>query len=239
MGQKPERIREFWNEKAKENAYWFVSSYGGYGSERSLEEFWKSGNYIWGQLKAALGYSPEPTHRVVEIGCGVGRMSRAMAPETGYIDAFDVSNEMLSIAGQANLPNVIFRLGNGSDLQPLPDACADLVLAYCVFQHLPSEQVLQGYLADMARVVKPGGMIAFSLAKRTWTYYLLPAFRVRAFLREKLSPGGPKGVYKKEWIGIRPSTDRVRRLCPIPLQYVDLFGDKWLFYGRRSVVAER
>jgi hypothetical protein len=47
-----EANRRFWDAKAQENAYWYVSSYGPY-EERNLEDFWKSGPLIWRDLKAA------------------------------------------------------------------------------------------------------------------------------------------------------------------------------------------
>lgn len=226
-------IRSFWNEKAKENAYWFVSSARPYGGERDLDEFWASGHHIWSQLKASLGYHPKPGHQVVEIGCGVGRLSRAIAPEVQRVDAFDISDEMLAIAKQANLSNVMFHRADGFGLTELADSSADLVLAYCVFQHLPSLEALEMYLKDMTRVVTPGGIVAFSLVPRSLSDSLLPLLRVRAFLREKLDRNGPRGIYRKEWVGIRPLSITVKRLSPIPLEHVEIFADQQLFFGRK------
>ena len=226
-------IRSFWDEKAKENPYWFVSSAKPYGAPRDLEEFWASGHNIWSQLKSSTGYEPKPSHRVAEIGCGVGRLSRVIAPEVHRLDSFDISDEMLAIAKQAGLPNVVFHRAEGFGLSQLADSSADLVLAYCVFQHLPSTEALRVYLQDMVRVAKPGAAIAFSLVPRTMTDNLMPLLRARAFLREKLSRNGPRGVYRKEWVGIRPQSVTVHRVAPISLRQVDLFGDQWLFFGRK------
>jgi SAM-dependent methyltransferase len=225
-------IRAFWNAKAREDPYWFVSTYGTYGPDRDLKSFWASGFYIWSELKKATGYAPQPSHRVVEIRCGVGRVTRAIAPEVGRVDALDVSEQMLAIAKTASLPNVTFFLGDGVSLQPLPGDCADLVFAYCVFQHLPSVCTLARYLTEMVRVAKPDGMIAFTLTPRTWTVLLLPILRLRAYLRESLRNDGPRGLYRREWIGIRPSTRRVHKISPIHLNTSVFMGDKVLFFGR-------
>jgi ubiquinone/menaquinone biosynthesis C-methylase UbiE len=64
-------------------------------------EFWASGVSIWKDIIVKIGYQPKPTDSVVEIGCGVGRLSRAMSSEVGRIDAFDISQQMLDIAQQA------------------------------------------------------------------------------------------------------------------------------------------
>ena len=92
-----EASRQFWDEKARENPYWYVSSAGPYEG-RNLAEFWASGPKIWNDLKSASGYQPKPGDTVVEIGCGVGRLTRAIAPEVGRVFAFDLSAEMLTIA---------------------------------------------------------------------------------------------------------------------------------------------
>ena len=44
-----EASRQFWDDKARENAYWYVSSAGPY-QDRNLDEFWASGQTIWNDL---------------------------------------------------------------------------------------------------------------------------------------------------------------------------------------------
>src|SRR5688572_17836194 len=120
-----DRSRAFWDEKAQENAAWYVSSYGPYEGERNMDEFYASGRAIWSDLKSATGYVPSPSHRVVEIGCGLGRLTRAIAADVGHVDAFDISSEMIRRAKEANLANVVFHLGKGSSVQPVADGTAD------------------------------------------------------------------------------------------------------------------
>ena len=228
-----ESIRSFWNEKAKENAYWYVSSAVSYDKPRDLDEFWQSGGRIWTQLKEIIGYRPGRSDCVAEIGCGVGRLSRAIACDVRHVDAFDISDEMLDIAQQARLRNVTFHRAQGFGLGQLADCSAEVVLAYCVFQHLPSIDALSAYLNEMVRVAKPGGIIAFSLVPRTETDRLMPFLRARAFLREKALRRGPRGIHRREWIGIKPRVEEVHRIAPIPLKRVDLFGDLWLFFGTK------
>jgi ubiquinone/menaquinone biosynthesis C-methylase UbiE len=229
-------MRSFWNQKARENAYWFVSSYGDYSTARNLDEFWASGKTIWSDLKNVIGYQPTGSDLVVEIGCGVGRLTRAISPEVGSVLAIDISDEMLNIARQAELPNVTLQSGDGFTLPPSASG-ARLVLAYCVFQHLPSQEALATYLQHMARVAKPGGTIAFTLVSRDWSSFLMPLMRARAFVREqlRLNANGPKGVYRKEWAGIRPSAGAVMRMSPIPLMCKEIPGERLVFWGRKSI----
>ena len=227
----PESIRSFWNRAAEDNPYWYVSSYGTYGPDRNLEEFWASGDMVWKDLKRTTGYAPQKTDTVVEIGCGVGRLTRAIAPDVGQVVAFDISEKMLAIVRSADLPNAEFRLAEGFSLAGVPTGAIDFALAYCVFQHLPTLEALRSYLAEMHRVTKPGGIIAFTLVPRDWTAWLLPPLRVKAYLREHLSLGGPKRLYRKEWVGIRPNSSAVYRVTPIRLEHRMLSGERILYFG--------
>jgi ubiquinone/menaquinone biosynthesis C-methylase UbiE len=228
------RSRRFWNDKAAENAYWYVSSYASYDS-RDRSEFWASGAKIWNDLKAATGYRPASDHTVVEIGCGVGRLTRAIAPEVQSVLAFDIAEQMLALARQGAPANASFACCEGCVLSNVPDASADATIAYCVFQHLPDLSALASYLREMHRVTKPGGMIAFTATPRTWkdAPICTTLLRARRRVRESMRKNGPRGLYRKEWYGIRPSRQSIMRLVPMPIASTILHGDKWLFYGRK------
>jgi len=230
-------IRSFWNKAAEENPYWFVSSFGPYNTTRNLDEFWASGRTIWADIKHVIGYIPTPNDTVVEIGCGVGRLTRAIAPEVGRVIAIDISERMLAIARQANLPNADFRNAEGFSLPGIPNGSADLALGYCVFQHLPSHSALESYLGEMHRVTKPRGLVAFTLVPRDWKTWLLPVLRARAYLRETFTSSGPKGVYRKEWVGIRPSASKVSSISPVLLERKSLDAGRILYFGRVAARA--
>src|SRR5258708_39519441 len=127
-----EASRQFWDEKARENPYWYVSSAGPYEG-RNLAEFWASGAKIWNDLKSASGYEPTSNDTVVEIGCGVGRLTRAIAPEVGKILAFDLSAEMLAIAPiSVEAANASFNRAETPALAEVADQSVDAFVAYCV-----------------------------------------------------------------------------------------------------------
>lgn len=226
-----ESSREFWEEKARENAVWYISSFGPYDN-RDLHDFWQSGDRIWSDLKLMVEYVPKPTDVVVDIGCGIGRLARVIAPDVGHVHGFDLSSEMVRRAEELLISNATFHVAEGCVLHPLPDASADFVFAYNVFQHLPSHCALREYLLEMLRVCRPGGRIAFTLAIRNWKTSLLPLSRCRAWLREKST--GPSGLHKDEWVGIRPSRSDVTKLSPTPLRWQLMHGDKWLFWASKQ-----
>jgi SAM-dependent methyltransferase len=228
-----EASRQFWDEKARENPYWYVSSAGPYEG-RDLDEFWASGPKIWNDLKAASSYRPTPSDVLVEVGCGVGRLTRAIAPEVGKAFAFDLSEEMLAIArNSVTAANASFHRAATPALAEIADSSVAAFVAYCVFQHLPSLDVLRAYLNTATRVLKPGGMLIFTMTPRSWRDSIAIALRARRWLLERRLPNGPRGLYRNEWYGIRPTLREIESLCPIKTKKILLHGDKWLFFGAR------
>lgn len=94
----------------------------------------------------------------LEVGCGPGRMTGALAERFDRVVAVDVSEGMLERARAAvAAPNVDFRLVAGDRLDSVEDATADTLVCYLVLQHLPEPRVVLRYLAEFARVLSPGG----------------------------------------------------------------------------------
>jgi SAM-dependent methyltransferase len=96
--------------------------------------------------------------RCVEVGCGPGRMTGALAERFDQVLALDVSPAMLERARRnVTAANVTFRLVPGEQLEGLDQGIADALICYLVLQHLPSRRVIASYLREFARVLAPGG----------------------------------------------------------------------------------
>ena len=162
-----DRMRRDWNERAAKDAEQYV-----YTHDLSTDEsdFEASGRVNYEQLVRPFlpvllcGCSPKRC-RVVEIGCGVGRMTRYLAEEFLEIHGVDISAEMIhrARARLRDYPNVFLHVGSGTDLACLPDKYFDLAFSYLVFQHIPSRAVIENYVREAARVLKPGGAFQFQL----------------------------------------------------------------------------
>ena len=132
----------------------------------TIEEFAASGEPL---VASALDWAaPLPGRaRAVEIGCGVGRFTVALASRFDRVDAVDVSPTMVALAAQLGLPgNVSLHVGSGRDLEGLPDAAYDLAFSHLVFQHIEDEAVIASYLGEVARVLAPGGVAALQFDTR-------------------------------------------------------------------------
>jgi SAM-dependent methyltransferase len=101
---------------------------------------------------------------ILEIGCGIGRFVRALAPEAAHVTGLDVSREMIAGARQrcAGLPNVRLDVSPGRDLTGLEDERFDLILAADVFPYLVQAggELAARHIAEAARVLRPGGTLA-------------------------------------------------------------------------------
>jgi CelD/BcsL family acetyltransferase involved in cellulose biosynthesis/ubiquinone/menaquinone biosynthesis C-methylase UbiE len=102
-----------------------------------------------------------PTRRVLEIGCGIGRILTALAPEVRSGHGVDVSAAMIATARRrsARMDNIHLHLTGGEDLTGFDDGAFDLVLAIDSWPYLvhAGEKVVQAHFADIARVLPPGG----------------------------------------------------------------------------------
>jgi SAM-dependent methyltransferase len=162
-----ERMRLDWDRRAAEDAERHIYTRD---DHRDEPDFDRSGLANYNQLvrpflPVFLGGAPADSATVVEIGCGVGRMTAAFASAFRRVHALDVSPKMLAEAGRrlAAFPNVSLHLSSGRDLAAIPSASADLVFSYIVFQHIPSKDLVESYFSEAARVLNPGGIFKFQV----------------------------------------------------------------------------
>src|SRR5689334_13039522 len=186
-----ERMRADWNERAGEDAYYYVA----FGRrEQDDEEFFATGADVVRGLEQEMKRL-RARDAALEIGCGPGRLMRPLAKHFREIHGVDVSDEMIKLAKERlkDLPNAHPQHGTGSDLAMFPDGKFDFVYSYAVFQHIPSRDVVFQYLREACRVLKPGGILRCQLnglpphATRydTWSGVRIAPEEIRAFAREQ------------------------------------------------------
>jgi SAM-dependent methyltransferase len=205
-------MRDFWDRAADENALYFVDNSLDY-RRPDAERFWRDGERELDTLLAAVGARLEPGDDVVEIGCGVGRLTRVLARRAGTVRGLDVSPRMLELAREhcAGLERVEWLLGDGVSLGGIGDASADAVVSHVVFQHIPDPAVTLGYVREIGRVLRPGGWAAFQVSNDPWIHRRRTGREgVRIRLAAMLGRG-PRGQADPAWLGSAVDLDELRR----------------------------
>ena len=209
-----ESMGEFWDDRAKEDAFFFVDNRLRYG-DPDLERFWAGGEEVVERALRFTGAEIAPGDTVVEIGCGVGRLTRPLAGRAAIVRAVDVSAEMLAQARELNprLENVEWIHGDGRSLASIADASADACFSWVVFQHIPDPEVTLGYVREMGRVLRPGGWSIFQVSDHPATHERRPApSRVRDALRSRAGRG-PGGQDHPAWLGSAVEVGRLREVA--------------------------
>lgn len=102
-----------------------------------------------------------PERRVLQIGCGVGRIEARLAPKVREAVGIDVSGGMIAAARRrcAHLPNVRFLRTGGRDLRAFGDGAFDLVYAVDTFPYLveAGTALVEAHMREARRVLPPGG----------------------------------------------------------------------------------
>ena len=166
-----EKMRQEWDERARENARHYVASAQ---EQWNDEDYFRSGEInVEREILTDIGnicQGRDPKQmRVLEIGCGTGRITRALAKVFGHVYAVDISGEMISQAKLAlrDHPNAHVFQNNGRNLDVVRDALAgaqlDFAFSYIVFQHIPSRDVIENYVRETQRLLRAGALFKFQV----------------------------------------------------------------------------
>ena len=164
------RMREDWDQRARENARHYIATER---AEWSDEEFFASGRaelaeQILNDMENICQGRDPKAMRVLEIGCGAGRVTRALAGVFGEVHGVDVSGEMVALAreGLRDLANVTIYQNNGMDLAVVPDTPFDFAFSMLVMQHIPSREVVETYFREVCRLLRPGALFKVQMLGR-------------------------------------------------------------------------
>lgn len=164
------KMRRDWDRRARENARHYVVT----GQPRwSDEEFFASGELsmqedILNDLTNICQAKDPKQVRVLEIGCGAGRMTRTLARFFGEVCAVDISPEMVRRARAAVAANSNAHVfcNNGKDLSPVRAYSAvpfDFAFSSMVFQHIPSREIIESYVREVHGLLAPGALFKFQV----------------------------------------------------------------------------
>jgi SAM-dependent methyltransferase len=168
LDEQLKKMERDWDQRARQNARYFVNT------ERESwtdEEFFRSGRrtvdeeILTDMINICQGRNPAQM-KVLEIGCGAGRVTHALSEIFGEVWAVDISGEMIRQARSALAPkpNVHLLQNNGRDLSAVTeDGSFDFAFSSIVFQHIPSREVIRSYVREVHRLLRPGALFKFQV----------------------------------------------------------------------------
>ncbi len=139
---------------------------------------------LW--LDVVASVAPEKVEHILDLGCGTGRYSAALAARFGAeVTALDPSEKMLAQAARKGGEGVRYVRGSGEAV-PLPDDAVDMVFISMVFHHFASPL---GAARECHRVLTDGGVVCLraGTSERTDDYPYVPFFpRTRTLIAKDL-----------------------------------------------------
>jgi SAM-dependent methyltransferase len=185
-------------------------------------------------IAARFGAEAKPA--ALDVGCGIGVLHRYIRDRFARLCAVDVSTACLEQAARAN-SGVEYRAYSGAEL-PFATGEFDFAYAICVLHHVPPADWL-GFMREMARVIRPGGVLCIiehnplnpltQLSVRRCEFdcdaVLLPAWRTARLMVQ----AGLKAVESRYFLlmpsAAAPARTIERGLARLPL------GAQYIAYG--------
>jgi len=156
-----------WDDLATVDPLWAVlSADGKRNGGWDLDEFFATGEADVAAILATASELGRPanTETALDFGCGVGRLTQAIADHFDQVTGVDISSAMLDLARQYNRHGERCRyiLNDQNHLRIFAAESFDFICSRLTLQHLPRRHI-RAYLRELVRVLRPGGLLVFQL----------------------------------------------------------------------------
>jgi len=212
-------LRENWEFFARRDPLWAIATLPGKSRGRwDRKDFFQTGKKeIAGVMEYLKSIDRFPVReKALDFGCGVGRLTQALADYFDEVCGGDIAPTMITLARQYSREGsrCKFFLNESSDLRLFEDNTFDFIYSNIVLQHI-EPQYVQSYIEEFVRVLKPAGVLVFQMPSqlvplrslRGVVQFILPPFALN--LLKKILFGGVMGMYcmkKEEILGILEKT---------------------------------
>jgi 2-polyprenyl-3-methyl-5-hydroxy-6-metoxy-1,4-benzoquinol methylase len=161
-----------WERLAQRDPFWAVlTDPRRRGQGWNADEFFATGALEIERVFAYLesrGIAVSERGLALDFGCGLGRLTRALAARMAEVHGVDASATMIERARELSVGapgRMTFLLNQDADLRQLGTGRYAFVYSSLVLQHIPPPGGL-GYVMELMRVAKPGGLVVFQAATR-------------------------------------------------------------------------
>jgi SAM-dependent methyltransferase len=138
------------------------------GGKWNVAEFMATGDAeietVMGHL-ASIGRPPDFSGAALDFGCGVGRLTQALAKRFASCVGVDISEQMIQQAESLNQYSHCRYIASSSARLPFDDRSFAFIYSNIVLQHVP-RALAKNYLREFVRVLAPGGVLVFGVQDR-------------------------------------------------------------------------
>ena len=160
-------VQQLWTELGARDPLWAVLSIPEKkGNLWSPDEFFATGVADVSRIIRwidRIGIA-RPRGRALDFGCGVGRLTQALAAHFNEVWGVDIAPSMIDGARRLDRTDGRCRyvVNSTADLASFEDASFAFILSLIVLQHLDPEYI-RGYVREFVRLLAPGGLLVFQL----------------------------------------------------------------------------
>lgn len=164
------QLSRTWDDFGRRDPLWAILSHDDKrGNRWDLQEFLQTGRK---EIEEALAYVTKiqpglPRQRALDFGCGVGRLSQALAEHFEKVDGIDIAESMICQAREINSHGAACRYHHSTapDLGMFPAQSFDFLYSNLTLQHLPPT-LAHSYIRELCRLLRTGGALVFEIPVR-------------------------------------------------------------------------
>ncbi|MBP6183876.1 MAG: class I SAM-dependent methyltransferase [Saprospiraceae bacterium] len=160
-------LQKNWNQFGKEDPMWAIITRPGMeGGKWDKESFFETGRK---EINRTIRYLQLksiqiPKGRALDFGCGIGRLTQALAPHFNQVYGVDIAPTMIEMAVSHNqyADKCQYFLNEVDDLALFEDQSFAFIYSNITLQHM-EPRYAKKYIAEFLRLLAPGGKLLFQL----------------------------------------------------------------------------
>jgi SAM-dependent methyltransferase len=159
------RFGASWDRLGRDNAFGAILTKDGKIADWNAAEFWATGRDDVERFMTELSrlVPDAPRTRALDFGCGVGRITAALAEHYSDVVGVDVAESMIARARSlVTDPRCVFVLNRAPHLRQFKNASFAAVYCRLVLQHI-EPSLIRRYIPDLVRILAPRGVLMFQL----------------------------------------------------------------------------
>jgi SAM-dependent methyltransferase len=158
-------VQQYWDRQAHSDPMWAIlTDPAKAGGRWDAAEFFATGVRDVGILieQAEAWGKPVVRRSALDFGCGIGRLSQALAGYFDHVYGVDISSKMIELARQHNREGarVEYLCNPAGELSPFANGSIDMILSWITLQHM-RPRYARRYIREFLRVLAPGGLLVF------------------------------------------------------------------------------